>query len=118
MDCTQEETILAGYLEPEATSGLHLRTLWLLASETESTPTSYWILTVGTFDAGKFVESRSFPFPGGFPATPVRVTLDPEIRVIQGDLLAFRLTPTSPDAVPLRGLSIVPEYSTPSARAR
>lgn len=117
-DFHAERAALLGMVSPESDGGELLRTLWFLADPLRGDPSNYWVLTIGRYATGAFKSERSFPFPAGFPAGPVRVSLTPEIRVSRGDVLALRATPTGGDASPLTGLSVIPEYARSGARAR
>ena len=116
VDCTVERTILLGSLSIEAAEGVVLGNLVVHSKPVAANSTAYWTIGVGTFNAGLYVEKKRFPFPGGFKGAPERLALDPELRVLRGDILAVRVTPTAPDASPLNGLCFSPEYRAPSAR--
>lgn len=117
-DFTEERTTLLGVVSRDQKTGLLLRGLWVLADPLEPLGPTYWTLAVGTFESREFVASRTVSLQSGVPATPFRVDFDPEVRVPIGSLLAVRLIPSGTDAVPLTGVSVVPEYVLTSARAR
>lgn len=117
-DFTVERTVLLASIPLEAETGMTVRTLWVLADTQEALPTDYWVLTVGKYSGGPFRAIRTIPFPEGFSDKPQRVSLDPEVPMSRGDMLALRVYPTGASAVPLTGLSVIPEYALTSARAR
>lgn len=117
-DFTVERTVLLGSIPNEEESGLLLRTLWFLADPLNGDPANFWILEIGRYAVGGFKVERRFSFADGFPAGPLSVALNPEIRFSRGDVLALRATPTGDDASPLTGLSIIPEYARSGSRVR
>lgn len=117
-DFTAERTVLLGAIPTEEESGEFLRTLWVLADPLRGDPANYWILTIGRFASGAFKIERGLPFPAGFPAGPVNLSMSPAIRFSRGDVFALRATPTGNAASPLTGLSVIPEYARTGSRVR
>jgi hypothetical protein len=117
-DFTEERTTLLSSVPLDAASGTTMRTLWVLADRQASEPSNYWVLTIGSFGTGSFRAIRTIPFAGGFSGLPQRVSLDPEVPMQRGELMALRVAPTGDSATPLTGLSVIPEYAMTGAKVR
>lgn len=117
-DFTEQRDVLLSSVPLDSATGTTVRTLWILADRQEPSPTDYWVISIGTFSKGTFKAIKTLPFSGGMPSIPQRISLDPEVPISRGEMLALRVYPTGQSATPLTGLSVIPEYALTGARAR
>lgn len=115
-DFTEERTVLFVAIPTESVRAEEIRSLWVLTDPLRGDQTAHWTLVIGTWGAGEFEVRQAFPFPGGFPGAPVRLSLQPAMPVRRGELLCVRFVPSLGAVEPLTGVSVLPMFAEREAR--